>query len=1334
MTDDSVEGFPQNSNFDLLARLREAAENEYGPAFRAMQNESTVVHISRSVVGTPGPTGDPVSRVRSPEPEDFTANWPEPDSNFIGAITQDLGIRRYCRRCNAEVDVHPASLVMCAGCGGAHRPVHKGCLSKSRDHRPPPPGSRSRRGDCEEVSFKEYAYLTWLLDSKLLQGQTTSLHLDDLRTTWFGVPHDQKDSPPKLLIWPRLHNLLTDTPDQPHYQYPSLVSFVGDTGSGKSTIIKAMILMLAPRERRRYQVPVPGTGKDQFTSTSSDVHLYADPWTLSAEVPILFADCEGLMGTSTPVARRVASAYHGIQRSSRRTARAARDEDILVMDHRKKASMEVSLSWARIVQSRESASRAEPLSDVEMESETRYLDDVSDYSDAQGDTSLPEPLGHVQADSRDLITKSLYPRLLYAFSDVVCFVTSNSRASQDILWRLFEWSKDGLERTFNQRVRPGLIIIVNKNSPDYDDMLPSVDDTTKTFLESVESSSKFVEYQQKWRSRQRRIGTAVDLIQCYYDDFRVISLPLHSDMPSTASRVSKQIKRLYHEIRTLSDSIHARRKAHDLNMDLATFNLYFERSVEVLARDHTSSLDFHPLSENDSPLPTRFGEHMALVLGKMANLDKSRVSVSGRGEFQMIKDMVPFLACCILCQISRQLQEDVSNLQEELVDEACRGLERFRNKFWRCEAMSGGSRCQNYWESHDKGHQFEVARESASRVTVANGEPRAPEVDLMVGQHECSYGSSVGEFRDLLWQAIRHYGRPRQDVRRRLVSFATQSGLSRLESQRTCLACLSNCPTNVLPCIQRQHAICEDCIRWHTAPSLSVGCVMTIDSCPLGCQFREPPWRVRVKPKEAQSRILVLDGGGIRGVVELAILSRLMGEIRFDIPIQQLFDLVIGTSTGGIIALGVFEMGWNPAEASRKFRELAQQAFTKKLRLRIPVIKHVAEYFCTYLYHSSGIEGALKSAFSNDTYLFGQRRESSNNRGGDVKVGVVSCTKGRGQPCLIANYNRNPMQGSRNADYLEREDQQRRDFKIWQAARATSAAQTYFEPYRHEPTKKVYEDGAIVRNNPVTVALEEEKRIWSSEIRPDIVVSIGSGICVEDSGSIRRNERSGGGWKKILPARVRKLVDTGIDMVESTLDCEREWEDAVRSNPQLAGRFHRLDIGIFDQKLPRLDEVDKMEELENLSTGYLAKNSETGQKYFNTSYGSAYSHLRAVARQLLAALFYFSDAGALGKTSEYTKRLTGVIYCRLPPSRGAQSLVCAAMFRLRECRTPMFGTELDKPYTRDIIFTNTQGRSFDPFTLSAPVQFDIQAGSWTRTIEASFPANRDSGWATISGF
>ena len=431
-------------------------------------------------------------------------------------------------------------------------------------------------------------------------------------------------------------------------------------------------------------------------------------------------------------------------------------------------------------------------------------------------------------------------------------------------------------------------------------------------------------------------------------------------------------------------------------------------------------------------------------------------------------------------------------------------------------------------------------------------------------------------------------------------------------------------------------------------------------------------------------------------------------------------------------------MGWTPKRAINEFRNLARQAFTKKLRLRMPVIKYIAEYFCTFQYESIGIESALQSAFKPHAYLFGQPREiSTHDAGDDVKVGVVSCLKGRDQPCLIANYNRDP--GSNNADCLQREDHQRNDFKIWQAARATSAAQTYFEPYRHRPTSKVYVDGAIVRNNPVRVALEEEKRIWGPDARPDIVVSIGSGICIDERGRIQPHRRGGGGWKMLLPAKVRKMVNTGIDMVASTLDCQREWEEVVKLHPQLEKRFHRLDVGILDNKLPALDEVDKMEELEELSKAYLASDSDIGRRDFNASSGSARTHLQTVARQLLASLFYFSDTATLQENSDYTKRVVGVIHCRLPLSRGAQELVRCVRFRLRECKIPRSRNNgPEESVARDIVFIpGPDRRRFNRSTLSASVYLDINPGPWVRTIEACFPTSRDStwpAWATISGF
>ena len=51
------------------------------------------------------------------------------------------------------------------------------------------------------------------------------------------------------------------------------------------------------------------------------------------------------------------------------------------------------------------------------------------------------------------------------------------------------------------------------------------------------------------------------------------------------------------------------------------------------------------------------------------------------------------------------------------------------------------------------------------------------------------------------------------------------------------------------------------------------------------------------------SRILFLDGGGIRGLIQIEVMSII--EQRTGRTITELFDWIVGTSTGGIVALGL---------------------------------------------------------------------------------------------------------------------------------------------------------------------------------------------------------------------------------------------------------------------------------------------------------------------------------------------------------------------------------------------------------------------------------------------
>jgi hypothetical protein len=75
--------------------------------------------------------------------------------------------------------------------------------------------------------------------------------------------------------------------------------------------------------------------------------------------------------------------------------------------------------------------------------------------------------------------------------------------------------------------------------------------------------------------------------------------------------------------------------------------------------------------------------------------------------------------------------------------------------------------------------------------------------------------------------------------------------------------------------------------------------VLSIDTAiSLAAQLQE-----MMKFQKAGSRVLCLDGGGIKGLIQLEILSQL--EIKTGRKVTEIFDWIVGTSTGGIIALGL---------------------------------------------------------------------------------------------------------------------------------------------------------------------------------------------------------------------------------------------------------------------------------------------------------------------------------------------------------------------------------------------------------------------------------------------
>jgi len=218
---------------------------------------------------------------------------------------------------------------------------------------------------------------------------------------------------------------------------------------------------------------------------------------------------------------------------------------------------------------------------------------------------------------------------------------------------MFKWAKEGHEKTLNQRVRPGLIIVLNKMTDGSHDSLATVDQATRRLLNNFQQSNRFIDLQRKWKSRGKEIQTAEELMLCYYDSFRVISIPQYTAAsPITVKKTSNQIKSLYQEICRMSELIRKKRQSLNMELDTASFNAYLTQSLANLGRDYHSAIDFHQLSKGDSSLPSRFSEHLLYVMAGVANHRNFHTSEATGGETHLVDQMTPYIAACIAAQIN----------------------------------------------------------------------------------------------------------------------------------------------------------------------------------------------------------------------------------------------------------------------------------------------------------------------------------------------------------------------------------------------------------------------------------------------------------------------------------------------------------------------------------------------------------------------------------------------------------------------------------------------------------------------------------------------------------
>jgi energy-coupling factor transporter ATP-binding protein EcfA2 len=377
-------------------------------------------------------------------------------------------------------------------------------------------------------------------------------------------------------------------------QYPGFVSFIGDTGIGKSTLVKAMILMggISPsgtqykedgnRLERRINVlrktiskraygPVSKSASlSQMTDpTSFGVHLYRDVAAsdhessrglgdsfLPRDTPILFADCEGF-------------------RAGYATANAER-------------------MFAKV-------SRPNLLIDAPITSKS---------------------YGTNGKDGIDLF----YARFLYTVSDVVVLVMRGDTEFYPTMQRLLEWAASAVYRSVNHLAQKTLVIVRNMAVFHHEDLY-----NPKILRESLfanlgdlcKDSTLLQRFRNEYNDRRMtsgdRIDSNEDLFAKFFSEIRVCNIPDTGKAPS--NEVFAQYQYLRQQIVTASQKSQELRSMNWMQYNVPTLSHILNRAFGHF-RTSEGPFDFYQAARRDNPDPVSVSDHISNFI-RHTNLRKN---------------------------------------------------------------------------------------------------------------------------------------------------------------------------------------------------------------------------------------------------------------------------------------------------------------------------------------------------------------------------------------------------------------------------------------------------------------------------------------------------------------------------------------------------------------------------------------------------------------------------------------------------------------------------------------------------------------------------------------
>jgi patatin-like phospholipase/acyl hydrolase len=298
-------------------------------------------------------------------------------------------------------------------------------------------------------------------------------------------------------------------------------------------------------------------------------------------------------------------------------------------------------------------------------------------------------------------------------------------------------------------------------------------------------------------------------------------------------------------------------------------------------------------------------------------------------------------------------------------------------------------------------------------------------------------------------------------------------------------------------------------------------------------------------------KVLAIDGGGIRGIIPAIILTEVQKRLNLDL--YNVFDLIAGTSTGGIIALGIGTKCKNgapyaPSELVDLYVQKGPAIFEKNL---LTPEKQVI----LPKYSPEALEAALAQFFQATEFQ-------------------TALT-----PLLISSYD---LQGQ--LPFFFKSHRIAADptynWKLTEIGRATSAAPTFFPPLHLTRDGRDYAlvDGGVFVNNPSMAAYAEACSLYPDAAKI-IVVSVGTGDRQDQI-----TYAAAKGWG--LLGWAKQIVPVFMDSVSEAVDYEL--------NALPGCTYYRLQVPHLQQASSDMDDVEpiNLKSLRDVAEEYVSSISD----------------------------------------------------------------------------------------------------------------------------------------------